>query len=368
MVLARRTLQSLAHLFWPPVSTRDLGPWLERYVAVRALPALGLDARESVETVPIAAGRNTIVRRLCLPGLGDCYARAWRYDLLRRPAREHRLAGELLVRAGLRIPELMLIDDSFAALRRFRLEFAIEKAAPGRPVKDGFDAVAAGGGVPALVGRIAGELARLHAAPARATGRRAAWGKPWRPVNEMREPRGYWLDRMALLERRLRGWVTSLGPAEIDARLGELAGRIERFDWGRPVLVHGDFSPGHIFDEGQGGLIWIDFGTVHYGHPAEDLAAVRQWLEGRGLFGLFLEGYARAGAPAAATDDSAIELFSELRLWEKLNSRVTKRAGREAGGDKAKSRRLAGEQRQVEGRIGRLIAGDRTVAPDRESQ
>src|SRR5690606_21566301 len=142
---------------------------------------------------PATGGRNTLIVRLRAASGETFYARAWRYDRLVRPAREQLEVARRFTDAGLDVPEIMLIDDSLATLRRWRLEAAVEREAPGRPLSELLEK-SGGELAPDHMSRVATAFARMH----RFTD--SNWGCPWRPMNTMGDLRRYLLDRLPRLQ------------------------------------------------------------------------------------------------------------------------------------------------------------------------
>jgi hypothetical protein len=353
MAMVERGFAMMCHAVWRPVSMRDLDLWFDRYLAEVAAPALGLAVGEAEPPAPVALGRNALVRRWPT-ARGVLYARAWRYDPTIRPAREHAVAARLFAEAGLRVPELPWIDESFRTLRRYRLEATIETAAPGRSL---FERIkSAPPEVPerlpdAIRRALARELRALH------TRQGAAWGKPWRPHNEARRPLQYWLARVALWRGVVPAGALRLDRARVEPALRRLAAAVRRIEFGTPRLVHGDLSPAHLFwadaaaatapDPAR--LTWIDFGTVHYGHPAQDLAQVAQWVCPPERWKAFLEAYMADEKFDRGRLQAAIDLFAELRMWDKLASRIAKRGNHAHRPDRLE--RLNAEQERIERRL-----------------
>ena len=318
MLALQRLSQSLTHLIYKPIHQRDLAPRLEAYLAGRASQSLGFPPDNPGVIETIDTGRNTVVRRWTAPGGDVFFARAWRYDRLLRPAREHSEASRALAGAGLRVPELLLVDDSPDLLREGRFELAIERAAQGRPLHELLEEIP-DGRQRELLERLAGETALMHRASS------PVWGKPWRPLNPMIRYRAYLLGRIETLRTRILKMPTRFEPVQINRALDMLAGQIRRLPLHRAALVHGDLFSAHVFADEEGRLTWIDFGTVHYGHPAEDLCILRNWLPEAMPFVAFLSQYQAAGGCADPDLAEAIEQFDLLHLWEKLGSRLGKR-------------------------------------------
>src|SRR5262249_20595508 len=140
------------------------------------------------------------------------------------------------------------------------------------------------------------------------------------------------------------------------AALARLHGRLAAFDFGVPRLVHGDPAPAHLFWDGSGRLTWIDFGTVHYGHPGQDLAMIAQWIGPAEKLDDFLRLYLRddaaardGGEAAISALKEAIALFAELKLWDKLCSRIAKRSNHAHRPERQP--KLAAEQEKIERQI-----------------
>ncbi len=339
--VTHRLRQSIAHLLWPRTSSEGLGPLVERYLREQAPSRLGLGAGDLGRAESVAQGRNTLVRRLESEQLGVLFVRAWRYDLRDRPARDHRQAGDLLAGAELTVPEILLRDDSWSALRRYRLELIIERAAQGRSL--GSLRRDRGGRAEDDWWRaVARATATLHAR----TG--PAWGKPWRAENEMADPRAYWLGRFEKLLARIPPHLIELDADRVRREIDRLARCLPDYASRSPALVHGDLTPAHLFIDDSGRLTWIDFETVHFGHPAEDLATLRRWIDPGDPFDRFLEVYLESGSTATGGLSGEIEYFERVRLLEKLSSRIVKRTHRPERMSPPRAEQLSAEQRQAE--------------------
>ena len=339
--------ETLAKTLFRPVSTRRLGPKLQEYLLREPIAGQAVPPYAPGVISKAGTGRNAIVRFWEHPVLGALFARAWRYDFRIRPAREHRHAGGLFREAGLRVPELLLLDDSFRTMRRYRLELVIERAAPGqsaemiRPLP------------PELLQTWAGELVRLHSQ------RSLRWGKPWCPVNEAEDPKAFWTGRLAKFRHRIPGNVAILTDKQVRDGLHETEGRLRAFQFERPALVHGDINPDNLFVDPQAGITWIDFGTVHYGLAAEDLVCIYKWLEPLGLFEEFSKHYEAAGGAPQASWQPGFDLMERLMAFEKLSSRIVKTTHRAHITGKKRAR-LLDEQEFYERRIGDLLGASST--------
>jgi aminoglycoside phosphotransferase (APT) family kinase protein len=353
MSVADRLTHTLAHLFWPPIPSSDKDVRLAEYLDREAAARLEIAERATHER--IQEGSNTVVRRWATASRGVLFARAWRYDLRRRPAREHQTVNRLFGEAGLQVPRLLLVDDSFATLRRWRVEVSIETAATGRALQEAVETPA---GAPwgAIAERLGADLARLHGR----TG--SVWGKPWQREDAMADPRRYWRGRIEKLGRRCTGRTRELTAEQVGAALKRLGEGLETVALPAPALVHGDLSPPHVFvdgaasGEGEMRLTWIDLQTAHYGHPAEDLALLRDWPLPEGVVEGVFDAYRRAGG--SFDGDAmrpAMALFAEWRLWERLSARLVKRQ-RRGGGETETSDRLDEEISRCERRLHRRLS------------
>jgi hypothetical protein len=338
---------------------------LGRYLKQAAAPRLGIDRGDPQKRLRV--GSNTVVRRWLTAGLGELYARGWRYDRRVRPAAEHAAVSRLFAEAGLNVPRIILLDDSLATALRWRLEVAIETAAPGHPLHLSMKTPAAGasdsgpaiGAWQPLADVLGRELARLHGVTA------SEWGKPWRPDNPMRDLWRFWRENIAKLRSTLAGRTMRLSDEQVNGGLRDLGERFQRLPRpARPSLVHGDLSPAHLYADGapeSPTLTWIDFGTAHYGHPAEDLAMACGWGgQPDGFFARVMESYRReaAGVGLEPPDEGALEeamdIFSELRAWQRIGTRVVKRR-RDGELSEARRRKVEEEQTRIERRLRRRL-------------
>ncbi len=340
----------LCRLVWPRVPARQLGARLPDYLRRRVAPALGFED-EPIELETPESGAIALVRRWKTRLRGDLYVRAWPWDPGRTPAREQATVAWLFVKAGLKTPETLFVDDSLWTMRRWRLEATVETAAHGEPLD------AARPDHRAALERLAPELGLLHQQTA------PAWGKPWRPENERAQPRAYWAERLRKFRLRLTPETCGLGAEQLRQGLDQLERRLEALRLRWPVLLHGDIHGGHLFVSPVGALTWIDFGASQYGLAEQDLADVRAKLIGPAAFEGFLERYQAVARREPPIDPEAITTFGLLRLWEGLNSRVTRRRHRlrrrpaPAGGPPSTGlARLDAERRRIEARLRGAIA------------
>jgi aminoglycoside phosphotransferase (APT) family kinase protein len=278
------------------------------YLRAAAVPALGLNGAGSFARV--ASGANTAVIRWDAGEAGVFFARLWPWRQKTRPVVQHRTAAAMLREAGLATPDILFEDDTLATARRWGVEAVVERSAPGRPLS----------GIPHeeetdWAGTLADELARVHARPG------ATWGRPWLPGGA-RRPLPYWEGRIGKFRRRITPETSGLEAGEIEKALGELGSGLRSQAGRPPMLIHGDVSPAHLFADGAGGLVWIDFETVEYGAPEWDLATVGMWVRDR-QFEIFMERYERAAG--RRVDAETLRVFTLLMQWERLNSRVQRR-------------------------------------------
>jgi aminoglycoside phosphotransferase (APT) family kinase protein len=247
---------------------------------------------------------------------------------------------------------VLLTDDSFATLRRWRLEATIEAEAPGEP----FDTKREDHR--ALLPEIARQLAALHRSSD------VRWGKPWRPENEMAEPRRFWAGRILKFRERINTTTSQLTAEELKRGLEQLKRRLDEIQLSWPSLVHGDVTGSHIFVGEGGALSWIDFGASAYWLPEEDLAQVRTRLFSGQDFARFLGIYSKHARGDRAIEPETIKTLAIFQLWERLNSRVQRRLRREVkqqqtGETKASLHLLAEEQRRIEHQLAQIIMGER---------
>lgn len=337
-------MSSLSHFItrriWPQVSAHSLGGRLPDYLKNRVAKELSLQ-EEPIELERIHGGANTVVRRWVTSCEGALFLRVWPWNPAKRRAKGHRVASELLNKAGLATPRILFSDDSFATMRRWRLEAVVEKAAGGSPLdpqsSDFQDSMA----------QVALQLARLHAVQG------AQWGTPWRPSNEFADPRAYWADRLRKFKLRINSETSGLSGEEIERGLAQLRDRLLAVALHQPSLIHGDVGFSHIFVAPEREITWIDFGTVRYGVPEQDLADVRMNMCDEAGFERFLASYRRHEQGKNAIDTEAIITFRLLALWERLNSRIQKRRHRrerrsETPGAEERMEQLKDEQSKIE--------------------
>ena len=341
-----RLQHSISHMIWPPLPLPKLAARFEDYLRRVGIRKLQMPPGQWQPLQEVPSGRNTLVLRWETEKMGTVYARAWRYDLRVRPAREHASASAALTAAGLWVPPLLLVDDSPLVRREYRMEVVLELAARGQSFAQ-LRAPGSGGVPPEAIQALGRDLARMHTATSPTP------GKPWRPDNEMLNPAAYWRGRLAKYERSIPAGLLELTPAQVDQIFERVARGLEQIHLGASHLVHGDLSPSHLFWDGVDQLTWIDFGTVCYGHPAQDLAAVRGWLqEDEALYRTFTQAYeATAGEAAWTRQAGAVDVFEQLRLLERLRTRIHKRAGLRGQKGLDRALRLEQEQRRVEAQL-----------------
>jgi hypothetical protein len=338
-MLTSRISQKLCHLFWPRGSSQELPRRYDEYLGRAGLGKQGSRPVDEPEMIPVNTGQNTLVRCLKHSAHEKLYARAWRYDRIGRPALTHVSAARCLGKAGLHVPDILIHDDSFKTIRQYRLETVIEKKADGVALHERIQS--APGPLPgALIETLARELTRLHGFQG------SGWGSPWSTRDEMRKPLEYWLGRIGKVSRRIRAGTRLLSPGQVDRLSETLEHMLELVRFIHPVLVHGDLSPSHLFIDEKTKVTLIDFETVHFGHPAIDLASARNWFRDPSQWEIFLDLYATG--PEVSIDVCALEYFTLMRLAEKLSSRIVKRTHRPGKLTGKRDERLGREQEQVE--------------------
>ncbi len=341
-----RLFQKLSHLVWPGLKVGELREKCDLYLEKWLYDTRRDDTDNSLKISPVNMGRNTLVRCVKLSSDERAFARVWRYDRVGLPARTHTLAGISLQKRGIRIPEVLVCDDSFETIRRYRIEAVIERKAAGITLDEKIRLTA--GQLPRpIVEVLAGEIACLHRPDSR------NWGRPWTPRDKMKEPLDYWQDRIKKVSQRIRAGSMLLDLQQINRLTGHLQRMLKSVRFVRPVLVHGDLSPSHIFIDKDTRVTLIDFETVHFGHAGMDLACVRNWFRDAFTWENFAEIYSRrSGAPI---DLGALEYFDLMRKVEKLSSRIVKRTHRPMRFSLERDQRLRQEQERVEKRLLRLF-------------
>ena len=341
-----RLSQKLSHLVWPGLKAGELRERCDLYLEKWLYDMRGVDTDDALEVLPVNMGRNTLVRCVKLSPDERVFARAWRYDRVGLPARTHASAGISLQKVGIRIPEVLVCDDSFETIRRYRLETVIERKAAGITLDEKIRLTA--GELPRpIVEVLAGEIACLHTPGGR------NWGSPWSPRDKMKKPLDYWQDRIKKVSQRIRTGSMLLDLQQINLLTRRLQKMLKSVRFVRPVLVHGDLSPSHIFIDKSARITLIDFETVHFGHAGMDLAWVRNWFRDAFRWKIFAEIYSsRTGVPI---DLGALEYFDLMRMVEKLSSRIVKRTHRPMRFAVERDQRLKQEQERVEKRLIRLL-------------
>ncbi len=331
----------LCQHLWPPVKRKQMHGKVARYLARETVEPLGHDPNIKPELERIPTGRNSSVYRWNHPERGMLIVRAWPYDLTVRPARRHEEGGTILQHAGLRIPKIFVADFSMRTLKRYRIEIVVESSAPGLQFNRRAPFP------PELLDWYANTLATLHKKTS------SEWGKPWLPVNEMAEPRAYWLQRIEKFRHRIKDGYLLLSHEKVQQLLEQVTSGVEQFTFEAPVLVHGDLNPGNLILDDAGEVTWIDFETVHFGLVYEDLISVQRWLGPLGQFDDFMELYVAAGGVRLEEHKSGYVLFAKLLLLEKLRSRIS-HLGRDRVGKKSPAV-LREEQYQYETWLGELL-------------
>ena len=333
---------------WPSVPARRLGERLPDYITKKVLKPLDLE-EATIDLEKVESGKITTVRRWVAGREGALYIRAWPWDPRKRPAHSHVEASKLFGKAGINVPGIVHFDDSFATMKQWRLETAIESEAPGvplDPLRRPEHRV--------MLPEVARQLSRLHDAAS------AQWGTPWRPENGMADPRSYWAGRLGKFRTRITPKRCGLSGTEMARGLDQLEERLNALELRWPVLIHGDLNPAHLRLSRKKEITWIDFGTVQYGLREQDLASVRANLCPGDLFEEFMRVYGQYVERDAPVDLDAITTFTILGSWERLNSRIKRQLHRqkkhpEKGDKDPKIQSLRGEQRRSENELKRHI-------------
>lgn len=341
----------LVKQIWPTPSTNRLADRLPNYLDEHVRPGLGLKD-ETVQIEPLPAGEGEIARRWRTRTKGILRVRAWPWDADRRLVQEHQHVKGLFDKLGLKTPELLLSDDSFATLRKWRLEALVEREPDGEPL-DPKQLKHAG-----LIETLAQELAKLHGQTS------VTWGKPWRPKNPIERPREFWKARLRKFKTRVNPETSRIGPAIIDRGIEQLTRRAEAIELGFPTLIHGNLHRQAVYAATGGGLIWTGFTTVQYGMPEYDLALLRSGIMSAETFSAFAKHYMNALRLDREIDKEAITTFSIFLLWERLNANIKTQLAlmEKQNADAAASPRikqLQADQRPIEEMISRVALSEK---------
>jgi hypothetical protein len=340
----------LVKQIWPTPSTNRLGERLPSYIDEHIRPALDLKD-ETVQIEPLDAGEGEIARRWRTRTKGILRVRAWPWEPERRLVQEHQHVKGLFDGLGLRTPQVLLADDSFATMRRWRLEALVEREPDGEVFDPRQPEHAK------LIEKFAQELAKLHSQSS------VQWGKPWRPKNPIEKPREYWTARLRKFKTRINPETCRMGPAVIERGLEQLKKRAERMELGFPALIHANLHRQSVYAGAEGELIWIGFTTVQYGMPEYDLAQVRVGLMGPEQFAQFAQAYRRAAKMDRDINKDAIMTFSIFLLWEQLNANIKTQLGlmnkNPDASAAAKLKQLQADQRPIEEMISRAALAEK---------
>lgn len=375
--LTTRLGPRIVRRLWPPHTEQRIKEDLEEFVAERVAPVLQ-PGGGPLAAYEVEEGNIAIVRRLepaagtgtgaeKKPGApGAWYLRVWPWNPYRSRVREHCAVSELFREAGVRVPEVVLRDDSFATMRRWRIEAVVETEAGGVradlfETEEGGSASgeagtegAVGVRADAAVADLATGLARMHSA------RCEEWGKPWLPGNPMADPEEFVRSRVRKFRQRTDGRLLTLDRGAFEECLDWIEARSAGLARpARPSLIHGDLSPGNLFVRPDGRVTWIDFGSAQYGMPEQDLA-LAAFMFGEGeVWERFMAAYERErgvaanGEGGAPADPGAITFHMILRMAEKISSRSRSRA--RAGARGADAKVLEEDQARAERILRRLL-------------
>lgn len=341
----------LVRQIWPAASANRLGDRLINYLRTHALTALGL-GEETADLEEIEAPEGGVGRRWRSPSKGGLIIRAWPWDGDKKLVQEYVTVSELFEKAGLKVPKIHLSDDSFATMRKWRLEAVVHEAPVGEPLD------ARGAGDLKALEEFARQLALLH----RQTG--VQWGKPWRPKNILEKPREYWAARLKKFRTRVNTQTSRLLPAQIERGIGQLEKRAEAIELGFPVLLHGELHRRKVYVSPEGALTWTGFASAQYGMPEYDLALARNGLLGAEAFKHFWNAYSQAMRGERELNKDAVTTFGIFLLWERLNANIKEqlslREKRESDDDsKARLKELEAQQRPIEEMISRVIVSEK---------
>jgi len=309
--------------------------------------ALWPEGGAAVDLEPFPTGRNTVTAAWNHGRLGALVVRAWHAHYDYDSPMQHSVGARLLGESGLRVPEILLSDGTFATGRRRGIAILVERRAVGekmrrrKPVQP-----------PELVESLGAAIGRLHARTS------AEWGTPWHGDNGMARPRRWFERQIALNAERASGGLAMLDAAEFRAVVDGILRDVAAFPFATARLVHGDFFAGNLIQAPDGTASFIDFETVHYGLAGTDLVSARRWLGPHGQFAVFQAAW--EGATGLRMDDFAEEclLAARMTLLHKLAARVRRLAA--TAPTHPKRRRLEAEQRSYEEGL-RLLHRERDV-------
>jgi aminoglycoside phosphotransferase (APT) family kinase protein len=242
--------------------------------------------------MPFDEGHIGWVRYVDVEGIGRVVLRVFHRSVhRRRPSGLARLSA-LLAEQGLRVPRVLVADDSRATRRAYGIGVVAEEFLEGQLVSELPAAARA-----EVLDAAADLLARLH------TVRSPVGGKPWEGT--------CWppLKRAAALARNQLRQVARLAACGLGASRARALARwfVEQF---RPLarppypLVHNDFHAKNLVWTPQGELGLIDLATMAYWFPHVDLVQGEESLcaEGPELAARFLGRYFAASGGALSRE------------------------------------------------------------------
>ena len=259
--------------------------------------AVGLDK--------VARGYDSEVYRIALQDGDQLVVRIRRYGQVRME--DEAWAIEQARGAGAPVPDVLLCERR--AIDGAERDVMVQRAVPGRALADLRESLDEDQLHTCLV-QAASALAKIHSVPVGGfyMRGRGVWDfATWEDVAASN------LHDRAAERAAVRG--AGFTDAELDALLGTLDRLQRQFPWPNPVLLHGDYTPEHLFFDDTPTLTGIiDFGQAQGGSPMIDLGELLKSTDGWGVPGAVRLQWLREGYGTAPI----WEHFAERRLMHAI--------------------------------------------------
>lgn len=325
------------------MSRRSKVDSVSRYVERVGARRLGVECAGPPVLEVLAGGRTSAaVLRWRAAAERSYVIHAWRFSRRSRQARNHAEGAGVMAQAGVRVPRVVLVENSWRCGLRYGVELVVEEEVGGSPAKA--DRVRS----PRFLDHLARDVARIHSVKSDVA------GKPWQEHGE-RDPRRYWEKRVARLAERGGQGAGDIGASEIAACVRLMQEKLARIEFSTPVMVHGDLKQSNLLLDENDEITFIDFGTLHFGHPAGDLAVVKNWAVRHGIFEEFARLYEQHGGAPVGAMAEAIAFFDILVPLEKIHRRAR---GLRRGRGKVGPERMQAEKDRYEEQIRAILAAE----------
>ncbi len=236
---------------------------------------------------------------------GALVIHAWSTNWENRPAERHYYGGMMIEQANSSIPELMMLDASFATRREHGIELTIEREILGKRLADILPLD------PSQISDLAHRLVRLHSHIG------PIWGQPWIDTRVGKSLKESVSRRFQQLRDKLPEEFLLLSSRQKNQLLDNCHKCIDRIAACPPRLVHGDPNPRNQIQRPDERIVWLDFECTHFGTPWDDIVSLKlETFSNEKDFDCFLETYGEISSPSLHIRKDNLMLFLRLRLLE----------------------------------------------------